>query len=553
VSHSPVDNQSDDPRADYNLGWRRMTQQIEDGGSWSGRERNCCFLNTGSAGFADVSAATGLDFDDDGRTVAVTDWDHDGDQDVWLTGRTSPRIRFMRNNLAGGARFVNVRLQGRRCNRDAIGARIELHLAEPSSRTLVRTLRAGDAFLSQSSRWAHFGLGNATTIRKLVVYWPGSDGAADRAPQVLEGLECDTWYTILQDADAPEVWSPPARTINLQPAPLAEPEARMPERIVLLNRVPLPPLTCTGSDGRTMQLADSTSAPLLINLWATWCVPCLEELGQFARNRDKLNAAGVNIVAINVDGIADENPGDPVRPAEVLRRVKFPFAPEFANPEMFDKLDVIHDVVLSLRANRDDSLSLPVPVSFLIDRQYRVAVIYRGAVPVDQLLADVERLDSARQPLDAVPFSGRWYLQPGGSSALLARFADRFGRRGYFDDADRFASLAADLASREGVAYEINDQLANVFSNLGDIHLRQGRPAESIRSYRRALEMKPNQSRVHNDLGRALASQGQIEAATEHFSAAVRIDPHNDAARSNLNAIRNQRIAGQALPAELER
>ena len=45
------------------------------GASWSGRERNCCFVNTTDGRFADASAVSGLDFADDGRSLVVTDWD----------------------------------------------------------------------------------------------------------------------------------------------------------------------------------------------------------------------------------------------------------------------------------------------------------------------------------------------------------------------------------------------------------------------------------------------------------------------------------------------
>ena len=84
MSQSPVDRDAEEQLSAYSDGWRQMTRKIENGGSWSGRERHCCFLNTGTSGFADVSAITGLDFPDDGRAVAVTDWDHDGDLDVYI-------------------------------------------------------------------------------------------------------------------------------------------------------------------------------------------------------------------------------------------------------------------------------------------------------------------------------------------------------------------------------------------------------------------------------------------------------------------------------------
>lgn len=540
MSQSPTDADDEEDRSAYNLGWQQMTRQIESGGSWSGRERNCCFLNTGGSGFADVSAVAGMDFPDDGRAVAMTDWDHDGDLDVWLTNRTAPRIRFMRNNASSAAHFLNVQLEGRRCNRDAIGARVELHLAGPSRRKLIKTLRAGDAFLSQSSKWVHFGLGDATEIEKLVVYWPGTAGRPDRTPQSFEGLPSDRWYRIVQDAELPETWSPPSRAILLKPAPLEIPEEDDSERIVLMERIPLPTMQYSSFDGQSSPLAQDASGPLLINLWATWCAPCLEELHSFTAQHEKLRAAGVQVAAFSVDGLADDNPADPAKSRQLLERLNFPFRGGFATREMLDKLDLIHDVVLSLRATQENSLSLPIPTSFLIDREHRLAVIYRGPVSVDQLLADAGRLDPGNQTLAVVPFSGKWFLRPGGYSTLLARFADRFGRRGYLEDASHFASLSADTASREGVLYEINDQLVSVFTNLGEIHQQQGRLDEAIRHYRQALRMNPNQSRIHNDLGRALVSQSQTDEAIEHFSQALQLDPKNTEARQNLNDVRAQ-------------
>ena len=119
----------------YRTALQATSKLLREGNSLSGNESNCAFLNCRGAGFANVSAVTGLDFADDGRAVGITDWDHDGDLDIWLFNRTRPRLRLMRNQTikneeSASASFVAFRLQGTISNRDAIGARIELRLKD---------------------------------------------------------------------------------------------------------------------------------------------------------------------------------------------------------------------------------------------------------------------------------------------------------------------------------------------------------------------------------------------------------------------------------------
>ena len=539
MSQSPTSAKGEQDRSAYNRGWQEMNQRIQRGESWSGREPHCCFLNTGDSGFADVSAASGLNFIDDGRAVAITDWDHDGDSDVWLTNRTGPRIRFMRNNSTGDAHFLNLRLEGRRCNRDAIGARIELHLRGSSPQTLIRTVRAGNAFLSQSTRWVHFGLGDSEKIDKLVVHWPGHDGTPDRTAQEFKHLQSNRWYRIVQDADCAEEWLPPNRVVQLDPAPLSSSETLESERTVLMNRVPMPAVYWNKFDSQKLPLPHR-DGPLLINLWAAWCTPCLEELRSLTIRSDELRAVGLQIAALSVDRIADRNQTTAEKPEQILQQIEFPFLAGMASREMVDKLGLMHDVVLPLHLGDGESSSLPVPTSFLLDRDHRLAVIYRGPVSVDRLLADVQRLDDGKQPLAPVHFPGKWFMRPSGFSRFLTRFANQFGRRGYFDDSGRFASLAADMASREGVLYEISDQLITIFSGLGENHQRQGRTDEAIRCFRHALHLNPNLPSVHNSLGLLLTRQNRTDQAIQHFSTAVRLDPQNSDARRNLDGLRAQ-------------
>ncbi len=143
MSQSPIDDFSAAQVLRYRQGWKALNRLLHQGRSFSGREANRAFLNTGSGRFADISAASGLDFLDDGRAVAVVDWDFDGDLDLWITNRTAPRVRFLRNNLKSESGHVAIKLQGngRSTNRDAIGARVELHLDGEEQKRLVKTLQ----------------------------------------------------------------------------------------------------------------------------------------------------------------------------------------------------------------------------------------------------------------------------------------------------------------------------------------------------------------------------------------------------------------------------
>ncbi len=230
---------------------------IQAGGSWSGHERNCCFLNTGQTRFANVSAVSGLDFLDDGRCLAPVDWDHDGDLDLWLSARTGPTLRFVRNNGTDGHHFVAFRLQGTTCNRDAIGARIEVHCGDE---ILIRTLHAGDGYLSQAGKWIHFGLGTKQAIDSVIVRWPSGD------VQQFSGAVVDQHFRIVQGQNAVQVWTPPERTVALATSRLDTVKAERAQRVVLRDRVPMANLQYQTFDGTTAEIPGLSDGPVLVNL-----------------------------------------------------------------------------------------------------------------------------------------------------------------------------------------------------------------------------------------------------------------------------------------------
>jgi len=58
------------------------------------------------------------------------------------------------------------------------------------------------------------------------------------------------------------------------------------------------------ADGRTQPLAQWRGRPLLVNFWATWCPPCVEEMPDLQRVRDAYRDRGVEVIGIGIDNAA---------------------------------------------------------------------------------------------------------------------------------------------------------------------------------------------------------------------------------------------------------
>lgn len=95
----------------------------------------------------------------------------------------------------------------------------------------------------------------------------------------------------------------PACKAAVETAHRMAPLARGEVAAVAVAKAPksLPVLTFKDGDGATKSLADWRGRTVVLNLWATWCVPCRKEMPALDALQAKLGGPAFEVVAVNID------------------------------------------------------------------------------------------------------------------------------------------------------------------------------------------------------------------------------------------------------------
>ncbi len=127
---------------------------------------------------------------------------------------------------------------------------------------------------------------------------------------------------------------------------------------------PVPGFALASLQGEKVSLASLHGQPVLLNLWATWCLPCLREMPDLAALQERFGEKGLVVVGLNVDA-ADAL--DKVRTFVAERKIPFTV---WLDPGM--------RVSSALRVQA-------LPASFVIDREGKIVLRRDEAITAGDL------------------------------------------------------------------------------------------------------------------------------------------------------------------------
>src|ERR1700716_1902776 len=114
----------------------------------------------------------------------------------------------------------------------------------------------------------------------------------------------------------------------------------------------LPDLAFWDADGKPRKLSEWRGKTVLVNLWATWCVPCRKEMPALDSLQSKLGGRDFEVVAINIDT------RDPEKPKNFLKEANLTKLGYFTDT----KAKVFQDL-------KNIGKALGMPTSVLVDGQ----------------------------------------------------------------------------------------------------------------------------------------------------------------------------------------
>ena len=123
------------------------------------------------------------------------------------------------------------------------------------------------------------------------------------------------------------------------------------------------------SNGKTLKLSDLKGKAVVLNFWATYCVPCKTEMPWLVQMQKQYGAQGLQIVGVTKDGDSEK------------------LASEFSK-----KMGINYPILVGTEKVEDLYGGIGgLPTTFFIDRSGKVVTRRLGQMKEDQILEDIKK------------------------------------------------------------------------------------------------------------------------------------------------------------------
>jgi len=531
------------PNENYERGWNAINELIRSDASWNGFERNVFYRNNQDGTFSDVSGSVGLDFPDDSRAFALADLDHDGRLEIVLKNRTGPQIRALHNvakNLGGS---IGIRLQGKKSNRDGIGAIVQV---EVDGRHQTKPLQAGSGFLSQHSKELFFGVGASAGPVRASIRWPsGLTQQLENLPinhriEIQEGVP---EFQAVPFAASSQGYTQKGAPYRLEPLPTTV-------DTWLLQPLRAPDFLLPQLSGERIQLSSLRGRFVLLTFWSSKAPASTSQLQLLQNAQANLASRDIRILCLNLE--------DPQNP-ELVR--SFAVREKLSLPILLGTSEVAGIYNLLYRYMFDRRRDLGLPTSLLLNQEGTIVKIYQGEVKPMHVIDDISLIPTS--PADflrnGLPLKGTAYLTDFKRNDFT--YAVALFQRGYLeaateafqhviadkpDDAEAYYNLGTLYLTRNSLpdarknleqAVKLRPEYAEAWNNLGMVSAGQGNETEAIEDFQKCLQFRPTYVTGLLNFGNLLRRKGDFAGAQNMFGRALEVNPEDADANYSMGML----------------